>query len=197
MFEYIKGTVEYKGTDYFVLENNGIGYRINSSLSTINKLELGKQEKILIYMQVREDYLGLIGFLTPEEKKVFELLLAVSGVGPKLANSVLSSLTPSRFSLAVVANDATCLKGVPGIGLKTAERIILELKDKMKKEDLLKTDIKVDALEIQDDTAIEAVKVLQVLGYSMQDAKLLLTGVDISNMETEDIVKAALKNKKN
>lgn len=191
MYAYIKGRIDHKAADYLVIDNGGIGYKVFTSLSTLDRLETGQEVKVHTYTHVREDIFSLYGFLTPEELRVFELLISVSGIGPKAANSVLSSLSPSKFGLAVITGDVQALKSVSGIGLKTAQRIILELKDKMKNSDAFE---KSEALEpAADDNSSEAVNALQVLGYSAVEAARVLRSIDTDNMEIEEIIKQALK----
>lgn len=191
MYSYIKGRIDNKTADYFVIDNNGIGYKIFSSFSTLDKLEIAKEAKIYTYMHVREDILSLYGFLSPEELRMFELLITVSGIGPRVANSVLSALSPSKFSLAVITGDVQSLKSVPGIGLKTAQRVILELKDKLKAEETLDTSgVK---LMNDNDNVSEAVSALQVLGYSAQEAVKALKSVEVDSLDIEEIIKQALK----
>ncbi len=135
MLAYIKGSLEIKTKGYIVVETNGIGYKIYMPESTISKLgDIGEKVQVHTYMRVREDDISLYGFLTNEELRMFELLLSVSGIGAKGALTILSNITPSQFALAVIANDVGILKKLPGIGPKTAQRVILELKDKLKKE---------------------------------------------------------------
>ena len=137
MYAYIKGTLEIKTTGYVVIEtNNGIGYKIFMSESAIERLsEIGSSVKIFTYMRVREDDISLYGFNANEELRMFELLLSVSGIGAKSAINILSNITPSSFALAVITNDVNTLKKLPGIGAKSAQRVILELKDKLKTEE--------------------------------------------------------------
>lgn len=191
MYSYIKGKIDSKATDYLIIDNNGIGYRIFSALSTLEKIEAGQEAKIYTYMHVREDNISLYGFLTSEELRVFELLISVSGIGPKVANSVLSALSPSKFGLAVITQDVQGLKSVPGIGMKTAQRIILELKDKLKTEDAI------DRTQVQISDASsnmsEAVNALQVLGYSSAEALKVLKTIETDNMDIEEVIKEALK----
>lgn len=190
MFAYIKGKVTYKSTDYFIIETNGIGYKIFSSLSTLDKLEVNTKEfKIYTYLYVREDVINLYGFLSSEELRVFELLITVSGIGPKAANSILSVLSPSQFSLAVITGDVKALKSIPGIGLKTAQRIILELKDKLRTEEAIE---KAELTKL-DDNISEAVCALQVLGYSAVEAVRALKSIDTENLSLEEMIKRALK----
>ena len=193
MYSYIKGKIEHKASDYLVIENNGIGYRISTALSTLEKLVIGQEAKIHTYLHVREDAFSLYGFLTPEELRVFELLISVSGIGPKVANSVLSTLSPSKFSLAVITSDVTALKSVSGVGLKTAQRVILELKDKLKTEQSI-VEMDLSFIDNSSENHNEAVDALQVLGYSRIEAIKALKGVESKDLSVEDAIKFALKN---
>ncbi len=192
MYSYIKGRIDHRAADYFVIDNNGIGYKVFSSLSTMDKLNAGLEVKVYTNMYVREDIINLYGFLTPEELRIFELLISVSGIGPKVANSVLSALTPSKFGVAVITGDVQALKSIPGIGLKTAQRIILELKDKMKTEEAF--DKHEQQINGTNDNISEVVNALQVLGYSASEAVKALKPVDVDNLDIEDVIKHALRN---
>ena len=141
MFSYIKGNLEVKSNDFIVIDVNGIGFKIFMSENAINKLEdIGKVVKVYTYMNVREDDISLYGFNTNEELRMFELLIGVSGIGAKSAVAILSNIEPSTFALAVISDDVERLTKLPGIGKKSAQRIILELKDKLKNENV---DVKV------------------------------------------------------
>lgn len=197
MFAYIKGTIEAKNNDSIVVETSGIGYRIYTALSTINSIgQVGTQVKIHTHYYVREDIVALYGFGTMEELGMFEMLLTVSGVGPKAAISMISALSPSRFALAVVSQDAKSLTKAQGIGFKMAQRIILELKDKISKEQL--TDSKLGAsaaaFEAGDESALsEAVSALMVLGYSSYEASSSVSKVYSEGMSVEETIMKALK----
>ena len=133
MYAYIKGKLEYKMSNYIVVENMGIGYKIFMGESAINTIgDIGQEVKIYTHYHVREDDISLYGFKTNEELRMFELLISVSGVGAKTALIMLSNIEPSNFALAVITNDTQKLVKIPGVGKKTAARIILELKDKLK-----------------------------------------------------------------
>ena len=133
MYSYIKGIIELKFNDFIVVDVNGIGFKIYMSQTAINNLpEIGEQVKIFTHMQVREDDISLFGFNTQEELRMFELLIGVSGIGAKSAISMLSNIEPSSFAIAVISDDVDRLTKLPGIGKKTAQRVILELKDKLK-----------------------------------------------------------------
>ncbi|NMB97349.1 MAG: Holliday junction branch migration protein RuvA [Clostridiaceae bacterium] len=198
MIRYIKGILEHKDIDYIIVDVNGIGFKIFTSLSTIQSLkEVGSEVKIHTYLQVREDNLSLFGFTSAEELKMLELLLKVSGVGPKVAVSLISNLSPSKFSLAIITDDVKTLSKVPGIGKKTAQRIILELKDKIKKEQkditLYSEDNATPDTGIKDTKASEAIAALMVLGYTALEASRAVSAVYSDELDLEDIIKSSLK----
>ena len=169
-------------------------FKIFMSQSAIQRLgETGTTVKIHTYMNVKEDELSLYGFITNEELRMFELLIGVSGVGAKSAITMLSSITPSKFALAVISNDVKTLTKIPGIGPKSAQRIILELKDKLKTEDA----IQVNNAEIPNNLVgnnklEEAVQALKVLGYTRQEIEDVLAKIDINSLTVEDIIRKAL-----
>lgn len=197
MFAYIKGTLEQKSSDSIIVEAGGIGYRIFTALSTLNSLgQAGSSIKIYTHYYVREDIVALYGFLTTEELGMFDMLLTVSGVGPKAAISMVSTLSPSRFALAVVSQDSKALSKAPGIGAKMAQRIILELKDKISKEQLTASSSPVSQAsgDVANGSAVsEAVSALMVLGYSALEASSSVSGVYQEGMSVEGIIMKALK----
>jgi len=198
MISRVKGIIEYKHTDYIIVDVNGIGYKIFTSLSTIESLgKVGSEVKLYTYLQVREDNLSLFGFISPEELKMLELLLKVSGVGPKAAISIISNLSPSKFSLVVITDDVKALTKAPGIGNKTAQRIILELKDKIKKEqkDITAYSDDNDLIELdrKSTKASEAIAALMVLGYTALEASRAVSAVYSDGLELETIIKNSLK----
>lgn len=194
MFSYIKGTLEIKTLNYIVIDVNGVGFKIFMSESAIQRLdETGKNIKIFTHMQVKEDDISLYGFITNEELRMFELLISVSGVGAKSAINMLSSITPSKFALAVISNDVKTLTKIPGIGPKSAQRIILELKDKLKTEDsITKDDIEIKNSIIEGNKLEEAIQALKVLGYTRQEIENVIHKIDITNLVVEDIIRKAL-----
>ncbi len=194
MFSYIKGILEAKSINYVVVDVNGIGFKIFMSQSAIQRLEeVGNVVKIYTYMNVKEDEISLYGFITNEELRMFELLIGVSGIGAKSAINMLSAITPSKFALAVISNDVKTLTKVPGVGTKSAQRIILELKDKLKTEEAVQTnDIGVMDNIISDNKLEEAVQALKVLGYSRQEIENVLSKIDIKPLTVEDIIRKAL-----
>ena len=196
MYAYIKGSLEIKTQNYVVVENAGVGYKIFMSETAIEKLgETGKEVKIFTYLKVREDEMSLYGFNTNEELRMFELLLSVSGVGAKTAIGMLSNITPSSFALAVITNDVAKIKALPGIGPKGAQRIILELKDKIKTEEAVSEDksLEIKNIVIDNEKMAEAISALQVLGYSKKEIENAISKVD-STLPVEEIIKEGLKN---
>lgn len=194
MFEYIKGSLEEKSSNYIVIEVMGIGYKIFMGESIINTLgELGDIIKIYTHYHVREDDISLYGFKTNEELRMFELLISVSGVGAKSALTMISSIEPSEFAIAVISNDTSKLVKVPGIGAKTAARIVLELKDKLKNEQAMtKENKEVKMAIIDNETINEAISALQVLGYHKKEIEKVLEKLDLKEMSLEEIIKQGL-----
>ena len=195
MISYIKGRLEIKAKDYIVVDVSGIGYKIFMSETAISELEKGKEVKVFTYMRVREDDISLYGFLNNEELVTFELLISVGGVGAKSAITILSNITPSKFALAVITNDVNTLKKLPGIGAKTAGRIILELKDKMKTEQSIEENKNEEIKEaiVLDNKANDAVEALCVLGYTRKDVEKVLSNIDTNKLTVEEIIKQGLK----
>ena len=195
MISYIKGKLEIKSKDYIVVDVGGIGYKIFMSETVIKELEKGREVKIFTYMKVREDDISLYGFLNNEELMTFELLISVGGVGAKSAITILSNITPSKFALAVITNDVNTLKKLPGIGAKTAARIILELKDKMKTEQSIEkgNNEQIKEAIILDNKANDALEALCVLGYARKDVEIVISKIDTSKISVEEIIKQGLK----
>ena len=200
MLAYIKGILEIKTKGYIVVEVGGLGYKIFMPESTIAKAgNIGDKVQIHTFMRVREDDVSLYGFLTNEELRMFELLLSVSGIGAKGALGILSNITPSQFALAVISNDVAILKKVPGIGTKTAQRAILELKDKLKKDQEIAVTEGEEASSIEkvikeDEKLSEAISALQVLGYSRREIVEALQNVELTSLSVEDIIRKGLAN---
>ena len=200
MFAYIKGNLEVKTNGYVVIDVNGIGYKIFMSETAINKLgQIGEIVKIHTYVRVREDDISIYGFNTNEELRMFELLLSVSGIGAKSALVILSNVSVSSFALAIINNDVNLLKKLPGIGPKTAQRVILELKDKLKKENEIvanedrEVSDTIKAAIIDDEKIAEATAALKVLGYTGKEIEKALEKVD-ANLSVEDIIRKGLLN---
>ena len=189
MYYYIEGTVAHKGIDFIVIDAGGVGYKINTTDSAISKISPGEKKKIYTSLNVREDALDLYGFLSEEELNLFKLLISVSGIGPKVGLGILSSISPSEFALAVVTGNIKAITKAPGVGPKVAQRIVLELKDKMKKAEIAEMPQDYGAFT---DSSDEAVSALMVLGYTQGEAKSILSKVD-TGLTVEETVKQALK----
>lgn len=193
MFAYIKGTLEMKLNNYVVIETGGIGYKIYMTDTSIDKIgDIGKVVKVHTYYYVREDNISLYGFLTNEELKMFELLLSVSGVGAKSAITILSCIEPSEFAIAIISNDIAKMKKVKGVGAKTAERIILELKDKLKDYDRAEIENKQNNKIQTEQKIMEAISALQVLGYNRREIVNAIEKINTEELEVEQIIKKAL-----
>ncbi len=196
MFAYIKGSLEEKGSNYVVIDVSGIGYKIFMSDNSIQSIgEVGEKVKVHTYYYVREDNISLYGFLSKEELKMFELLLSVSGIGAKSAISMLSNITPSSFAFAVISNDVATLKGLPGIGAKTAQRIILELQDKLKTEEKLAIEGAKEQIETEiynNENVKEAIQALQILGYNKKEIDKAMQKLKDDNLSVEELIKKGL-----
>lgn len=197
MYAYIKGKLEAKGSDYLIIEAGGIGYRIYTSLSTIEAAgQKGQECKVFTYLYIREDMMSLYGFGSQEELSMFELLLTVSGVGPKAALALLSVVSPSKFGLAVITDDVKSLTRAQGVGTKIAQRIILELKDKIKKQQLAlntNTNFENAAYSAESSRLSEAVSALMVLGYTPAEASQAAAAAYKEELDLETIIKNSLK----
>ncbi len=204
MLAYIRGKLEAKMTEYVVIDVGGLGYKVFMSEAGIENLgNIGDTVKVHTYYRVREDDISIFGFNTQEELKMFELLLGVSGVGARTALAMLATCTPSEFALAVVSEDVKVLTEIPGIGPKSAKRIILELKDKIKKEQAVE-EIKeqinknekqnsriFDIAEVKEKVS-EAIQALQVLGYNKKEIEKAFEKLDVKELSTEELIKKGL-----
>ncbi len=196
MYAYIKGKVEYVDVDSFIIDNNGIGYRILTSTNVTSKLKLHDDITTYTYLNVREDALALFGFLSNEEVAVFKLLISVSGIGPKGALAIMSQLTLDELRLAVISEDYKAISRANGIGPKTAQRAVIELKDKFKLEDVFAGGEMSDDLSdnANDDIITETAMALTSLGYSNVEALRAIKKIDgADKMSVEELLKAALK----
>lgn len=196
MISYIIGEIKYIGEDSFVIENNNIGYLINSSFNTIKTLEINNEFKIFTKMNVREDDISLFGFSSKDELEVFELLTSVSTIGPKNAIAILSTLNVDKIKLAIVNNDIDTLTKAKGIGKKTASRIILELVDKVKKM-AINDDISISNQDFDNITSNGEIEVareaLLNLGYQRNSIDKVLSSLKDSDLSLEEIIKESLK----
>ncbi len=202
MFSYIRGPLVEISEDVIVVEAGGIGWNIHVPLSVLDRLpRTGETVQVYTSFQVREDAMTLYGFLCRQDLKMFEQLLSVSGIGPKAALGILSALNPDDLRMAVISEDVKAISRAPGIGPKTAKRVILELKDRVRMEDVLPT--------VQDDSlgtlssapgqgvegvAKDAIEALVALGYSLTEATRAVRQVELSDgMSVEAVLKASLK----
>ena len=195
MFAYIKGRLEMKMTGYIVIDVGGLGYKVFMSDLAIEKIgKIGETVKVYTYYRVREDDISIFGFQTNEELRMFELLVSVSGIGAKTALTMLSVIEPSNFALAVISEDISTLTKIPGIGAKSAQRIILELKDKLKKEENISknNDIEIKTAISKDNKVEEAIAALQVLGYNKKEIEKVFVKIDKSELTVEELIKKGL-----
>ncbi len=199
MYSYIRGILTEMDEESIVIETGGVGYHIYTTGQTFARLPgMGAELKVYTYLHVREEAMLLFGFLTKDELRVFKLLLGISGIGPKGALAVLSVMTTDDLRFAVLGDDAKAIAKAPGVGAKTAQRVILELKDKLSLEDAFEQKL-AHVQEQEADRARgaknEAVQALVALGYSSSEALRALDGIEITEeTEVEEILKQALKN---
>lgn len=198
MYSYIKGTLEEIGDGQIIVDNHGIGYQIQTPGNGMDGfLTLGETVKIYTYLHVKEDGIALFGFPTKDGLNLFRLLLKVNGIGPKGALGILSALTADDLRFAVIGGDAKAIAKAPGIGVKSAQRIILELKDKLDFNDILENQSEegVTAFPSAANTVKnEAVQALTALGYSSSEALMALAKTEIlDDADVESVLKAALK----
>ncbi len=198
MFYYLNGKLAHSEAGLCVIDCGGVGYMLTVSLTTSASLsaKLGKEVKLYTYMAVREDGIELFGFASPEERECFNLLISVSGVGPKAAVNILSIMTPDKLSLAICTEDTKAISKAPNVGAKTAARIVLELKDKISKNAMTSSDAQDIGISVSSPIASgalkEAAEALAVLGYDKSSVMAALKGVD-SSLDTGAIIKFALK----
>ena len=204
MLAYIKGNLEMKMTGYVVIDVGGLGYKVFMSEAGIENLgNIGDTVKVHTYYRVREDDISIYGFNTLEELKMFELLLGVSGVGARTALTMLATCTPSEFAIAVVSEDVKALTSIPGIGPKSAKRIILELKDKIKKEQEVEAvREQIDKKQKEENKLNEVVQIkgklsevtaaLQVLGYNKKEIEKVLQKLDYKELSIEELIRKGL-----
>ena len=198
MFNYINGTVTELEPNFALVECGGIGFGINVSLNTLGNLKLGEPGKVYVYEAVREDAFELFGFSTKSEKRCFELLVSVSGVGPKAAMAILSTTTPDGLISAILNGNEKVITAAPGVGKKLAQRVLLELKDKVGSVDGMALSSPggpfVPVVPGGDRNLSDATAGLLVLGYAQSEINTALKDVDTSSMTSEEIIKAVLRN---
>ena len=196
MFYYVNGTVAEIEAGLAVIDCSGVGYACATTNYTLSQLKKGERAKLYTYLNVREDAMEMFGFASQSELRSFKMLIGVSGVGPKAALSILSSTTPQQLSMAVVMGDEKALTAAPGIGKKIAQRIILELKDKLAKGQLPAGEERyggTGVTVIPQNKSSEATAALAVLGYSPAEIAVALKGLDLEGLSLEEIVRQALR----
>jgi len=196
MFNYISGPVAELMPGAAVIDCGGVGFLINTSATTISRLRTGENARLFTHVYIRDDVFEIYGFATSEERRCFEMLLGVSGVGPKAAVSILSVNTPENLVMSILAENDKAISAAPGIGKKIAQRVILELKDKMAKDtqsiSFPDAPVRTGASVGQNKRA-DAAAALSVLGYSAAEINAALKTVDVDALSLEEIIKAALK----
>jgi len=190
LFYYLNGTVAAVEANLAVIDCGGVGYACSTTSSTLSRLTVGKPARLYTYCSIREDAVDIFGFASKEEENCFERLVGVSGVGPKAALAILSAMTVDQFTLAVLSGDEKALTTAPGVGRKLAQRILLELKDKVGGES---AGIAGAASPTPGGRAAEASAALAALGYSQSEIGTALRGVDVEHLSVEDIVRACLR----
>ncbi|MBO5008230.1 MAG: Holliday junction branch migration protein RuvA [Clostridia bacterium] len=197
MISYVKGILADKATDHAVVECGGVGFKIYTSYTSLSdpKCIQGSEVVFHTYMYIKEGIMDLYGFSGKEELELFELLISVTGVGAKGALAILSTMPPAKLSLTIATGDAASIKKAPGIGNKTAQRIILELKDKIKNESFVSadTDAFSEIVPVSSNERDEAINALIALGYTGAEAKNAVSKVEASVTDVENIIKHALK----
>jgi len=195
MFYYISGTVAAIEANLAVIDCGGVGYACSTTNYTLSQLSKGANAKLFTYLHIKEDAVDLFGFASQSELNSFKMLIGVSGVGPKAALSILSSATPQNLAMAVVMGDEKALTAAPGVGKKLAQRIILELKDKLSKEQMSSAPggFTVPVPSTANSKVGEASAALSVLGYGSQEITSALQGIDMENLPLEEIIRQALK----
>lgn len=200
MIGFVNGEIEDIFEDRVLVDCGFMGYNIFVPGNVLDNCCIGDEVKLYTYLNVREDAMNLFGFLTKDELNVFKLLITVNGIGPKGALAILTIMTPNELRFAVASEDAKLISKAPGVGAKTAQKVILELKDKLNIEDALNDNghITVENKSVSNVSArniADAVEVLVTLGYSQSESLKVVKALDVTaDMETEDIVKLALKN---
>ena len=195
MFYYVNGVVAHMAPNLAVVDCGGVGYACRTTSYTLSSLKTGEKAKLYTHLNVREDAMDLYGFSTEKEKHCFQMLIGVSGVGPKAALSILSATTPEGLASSIITGDEKALTVAPGIGKKIAQRVILELKDKLAKGQLPAGEAYGGSgvTVIPQDTTSEATAALAVLGYQPGEIAAALKGIDVAALSLEDVVRQALR----
>lgn len=196
MFYYLSGKLAAIELNLVVIDCGGVGFSVNTTTNTISRLKLGEDAKLFTYCSIREDAFDIYGFATKAELESFKLLVGINGVGPKAALAILSAVTPEGLNMAVVTQNEKMLTAAPGVGKKIAQRILLELKDKMgviTELDMRSGGPVTVAPAGPDSKTTEAIQALQVLGYDQASINSAMKGIDVESLDTQGIIKQALR----
>lgn len=196
MFNYLNGTVAELEPNMAVIDVGGVGYELSTSAYTVSRLKTGEKAKLYTYLHVREDSVELFGFGSKSEKHCFEMLIGITGVGPKAALSILSMGSPEALVMSIVSGDDKALTAAPGVGKKIAQRIVLELRDKLAKEtsEISFRDATGFAAPAADGSKLsDARAALAALGYGPAETAAALSGIDVDALSLEEAIRAALK----
>lgn len=196
MFYYLNGIVAHKEPYLAVIDCGGVGYACRTTAYTLSALTVGEKAKVFTHVNVKEDAFDIYGFATTEELHLFQQLIGVSGVGPKAALAILSSSTPANLAMSIITGDERALTSAPGIGKKIAQRVILELKDKLAKGQAVSAGESyagAGVTIIPENKASEAAAALAVLGYSREEINAALRGVDMEKLSLEEIIRTVLR----
>ncbi|MCI8342757.1 MAG: Holliday junction branch migration protein RuvA [Firmicutes bacterium] len=194
MIAYIQGSLEYIGNGFIIVETGGVGFRVFVSPAVVSLLpEIKNEVKIYTYMSVKEDGISLFGFTKMEEIELFNKLITVNGIGPKAAIGILGTMSVEDVIMAIASEDVASLTKVPGLGKKTAQRIIIDLKDKFKNEDFLRSINVSESGTVKEGCMAEAAEALMALGYSRSEAAKAISAVQKEGMNAEMLIKASLK----
>ena len=198
MYYYVSGTVAHVEPYLAVIDCGGVGYACRTTSYTLSQIKKGDRAKLFTYLSVREDAMDLYGFFSQEELKLFQQLISVSGVGPKAALAILSSSSPANLAMSIITGDEKSLTAAQGVGKKIAQRVILELKDKLAKGQTISgsgESVAGPAMTIIPQNKLsEASAALAVLGYSQAEINVALKGIDIDGQPLEQVIRLALKN---
>ena len=198
MYYYVSGQVAHVEPYLAVIDCGGVGYACRTTTYTLSQIKKGDKVKLFTYLGVKEDALDLYGFFSQEELKLFQQLISVSGVGPKAALAILSSSSPANLAMSIITGDEKALTRAPGVGKRIAQRVILELKDKLAKGQMISAageSMAGDAVTIIPQNKLsEASAALAVLGYSQAEINVALKGIDVDGQPLEQVIRLALKN---
>lgn len=193
MYYYVEGTVRFKDKDLAVIDCGGVGYACHTSVLSLAQVNVGEKKRLYTYLHIREDVMELFGFVSMEELSCFKQLIGISGVGPKAGIAILSVLTPDKLALAVLSGDEKPLMAASGVGKRLAQRIILELKNKLSRSELGAVSSSVASDSAEYNSKSEAIAALEALGYSLSEASEAVNSIGGQYTDAGEIIKLALK----